>query len=130
MTALAIGAGLAIAVGIFGTLAGLDRDRSFYPTVMIVIASIYALFAVMGGSTHALLVECAVGALFVGVSVAGFKTTLWWVAGALAAHGVFDLVHGRFIDNPGVPLWWPAFCSTYDLAAAGYLSWLLLRRRR
>lgn len=42
-----------------GTVVGLDRDRAFYPTVIVVIAS-YALFAVMGGSTHALLVEAGV----------------------------------------------------------------------
>ena len=34
-----IGATLALAVGVFGTRAGLDRDRAFYPTVMIVIAA-------------------------------------------------------------------------------------------
>jgi hypothetical protein len=44
---------------------------------------------------------------------------------ALAAHSVFDLVHGGIISNPGVPAWWPEFCLTYDLAAAGYMAWLL-----
>lgn len=130
VTAFAIGGCLAIVVGIFATLGGLDCDRAFYPTVAIVIASTYVLFAAIGGTTHTLLVECAIAAVFAGVAFAGFKTTLWWVVGAIAAHGALDLVHGRFIDNPGVPPWWPAFCSTYDVAAAGYLSWLLLRRRR
>ena len=45
--ALLIGALLALAVGISATSLGLDRDRAFYPTVTIVIASYYALFAVM-----------------------------------------------------------------------------------
>ena len=55
-----IGAVLALAVSGLATLVRLDRDRAFYPTVMIVIASYYALFAVMGGSNHALGVEAAV----------------------------------------------------------------------
>jgi len=110
---------------LFATAIGLDRDRAFYPTVTIVIASLYALFAVMGASTNALVLESMVGVVFIAVAVAGFKSSLWFVALALAAHGVFDLAHGRVISNPGVPAFWPAFCSTYDVMAAAYLAWLL-----
>jgi hypothetical protein len=35
--------------------------------------------------------------------------------------------HGQLIANPGVPAWWPAFCSAYDGVAAGYLAYLQLR---
>jgi hypothetical protein len=127
--ALLVGALLAFAVGLLGTTTELERDRAFYPTVTIVVASYYALFAVMGGSTHALLIECVVGAVFLAVAVFGFRSSLWVVVFALAAHGVFDLVHGRVIANPGVPAWWPAFCLTFDVAAAAYLAWLLKSER-
>ncbi|HEV8700263.1 MAG TPA: hypothetical protein VGV60_03215 [Candidatus Polarisedimenticolia bacterium] len=123
--ALLVGAFLAFAVGLFATGVGLDRDRAFYPTVTIVIASYYALFAVMGASTHARILESLVGALFLVVAIAGFRSSLWIVVVALAAHGIFDLGHGRVISNPGVPGWWPEFCLTYDVTAAGYLAWLL-----
>ena len=123
--ALLVGALLAVAVGLFATATRLDRDRAFYPTVTIVIASLYALFAVMGASTNALVLESVVGAVFIAVAVYGFRSSLWVVALALAAHGVFDLVHSRVIANPGVPAWWPAFCSSYDVTAAAYLAWLL-----
>ena len=43
--ALLVGALLALAVGLFATVSRLDRDRAFYPTVAIVIASLYCLFA-------------------------------------------------------------------------------------
>ena len=122
---LLVGALLAFAVGLLATAIGLDRDRAFYPTVMIVIAVLYALFAVMGASTNALVLESMVGVVFIAAAVSGFKSSLWIVALALAAHGVFDLVHGSVISNPGVPAFWPAFCSTYDVAAAAYLAWLL-----
>lgn len=39
--ALLMGVLLALAVGLFATAVGLDRDRAFYPTVTIVIASLY-----------------------------------------------------------------------------------------
>lgn len=123
--ALLVGVILAVAVGIFATSTGLDRDRAFYPTVMIVIACLYALFAVMGGSTQALLLELLVGAVFVISAVAGFKSSLWIVAVALAAHGIFDLTHGHIFANPGVPSWWPGFCLTYDVTAGAYLAWLI-----
>jgi hypothetical protein len=42
---------------------------------------------------------------------------------------VFALVHGTVISNSGVPGWWPAFCLTYDVTAAGYLAWLLTSGR-
>ena len=123
--ALAVGALLALAVGLFATGTGLDRDRAFYPVVTIVIAFLYALFAVMGGSTHALVLESLVGTVFLAAAVWGFNSSLWIVAVALAAHGIFDFVHGMIISNPGVPGWWPLFCGTYDVTAAAYLAWLL-----
>lgn len=127
--AFLIGAVLAFSVGLSMTFIGLDRDRAFYPTVMIVIASYYALFAVMGASTQVLVIESMAIVAFIGASIAGFKRSLWIVVAALAAHGVFDLVHGHLIDNPGVPVWWPMFCLAYDVVAAAYLAWLLLRSR-
>lgn len=127
--ALLVGSSLAIGVGIFATGLGLDRDRAFYPVVTIVIASYYALFAVMGASTHALVLESLVGAVFLAVAATGFRRSLWIIVVALAAHGVFDLTHGAFIANAGVPVWWPHFCLTYDLTAAAYLAWLLKTHR-
>lgn len=121
---------LALTVSGLATLVGLDRDRAFYPTVLVVIASYYVLFAVMGGSGHALVVETLVMTGFLLVAVMGFKKSLWMVVAALAAHGVFDFFHGRVVANPGVPVWWPAFCLTYDLTAAAFLAWLLRSNRR
>ena len=126
---LLIGAVLALSVGLSATFLGLDRDRALYPAVMIVIASYYALFAVIGGSVHALMIESIGIAVFIGASIAGFRTSLWLVVAALAAHGLFDFFHGRLIANPGVPAWWPLFCLSYDVVAAAYLAWLLSRSR-
>ena len=80
----------------------------------------------MGGSIQVLMIESMVIAAFLGASIAGFRRSLWLVVAALAAHGVFDLVHGHLIENPGVPPWWPPFCLAFDIVAAAYLAWLLL----
>jgi hypothetical protein len=123
-----IGAILAVVVGGTASLLRLDRDRAFYPTVLIAITSYYALFAVMGGTGRALAIEVTVIAGFVVVAGIGFRSSLWVVVAGLAAHGVFDALHGQLITNPGVPEWWPRFCLTYDVVAAGYLAGLLRRR--
>ena len=128
--AAVVGVVLAVCVCVFGTAARFDRDRAFYPTMTIVIASYYALFAVMGGSTRALATESIAIAAFVLCAVAGFKTNLWLVSGALCAHGVYDFIHQYVIANPGVPVWWPAFCGAFDVTAGAYLAALIIWRRR
>jgi hypothetical protein len=128
--ALLVGALLAIGVGLFGTSTGMDRDRAFYPVATIVIASYYVLFALMGGSTHALVLELLVALAFFAAAVVGFKSSLWLVVAALVAHGIFDFFHGSVISNPGVPGWWPPFCLAYDVIFGVYLAWLLVTRRR
>lgn len=123
-----IGAGLAMMVCAFALLAGFDRERVFYPTMVLVVASYYILFAVMGGSRQALAWETLTMCAFLAVAVAGFKRNLWLVVIALVGHGVFDSFHHLVIHNPGVPTWWPGFCLSFDVLAGGFLAVLLMRR--
>ena len=127
---IVVGVTLAVAVALFARVTGLDRDRAFYPVVTIVVASMYLLFAVLGGGGSILLAELVGALVFIAAAVIGFKTSLWIVAAALAGHGLFDAVHHRLITNPGVPEWWPPFCASYDLAAGAILAVLLLADRR
>jgi hypothetical protein len=122
-----IGIGLSAGVGLLARWAGLDRDRAFYPTVLMVIASYYLLFAAMSQSIYTVLLESLVVTAFVIVAIVGFKSSAWVTVAALAGHGIFDAVHGHVIENSGVPVWWPAFCLAYDLGAAGCLAWVLQR---
>ena len=108
---------------------GFDRDRAFYPTVVMVVASYYVLFAVMGGTVHALILESSVMAVFIVMAIVGFRFNLWIVVAALVGHGIFDCFHGLVVPNDGVPEWWPAFCGAYDVCAGGCLAWLLMRAK-
>jgi hypothetical protein len=125
-----IGIVLSAGVAVFARSTGFDRDRAFYPTVMIVIASYYVLFAAMTGSVQTVLAESIVMTGFAIAAVVGFKSSAWIVVGALAGHGVFDSLHGKVIENSGVPVWWPAWCLAYDLGAAAILAWLITREPR
>ena len=124
-----VGIVLSIGVAVFARWVRFDRDRAFYPTVLIVIASYYVLFAAMIGSVETVLLESIVMAVFVIVAVAGFRGSPWIIVGGLAAHGVQDAVHSYIVANAGVPAWWPAWCLAYDIGAAGALGWLLLRAK-
>ena len=122
-----IGVMLSLAVAGFAVVIGLDRERAFYPTVLIVIASYYVLFAVMGASKHTLSIEIVVAGSFLLVAVLGYRRNFWLVVAALIGHGIFDYVHRFFIDNPGVPHWWPGFCLAFDVLLGAFLTVRLIR---
>lgn len=123
-----VGIVLSLSVALFARRVGSDRDRAFYPTVLIVIAAYYVLFAAMSGSIQTVLLESMVKTAFLIAAVVGFKSNAWIVVAGLAGHGVLDAFHGNILENTGVPVWWPAFCLAYDLGAAGGLAWVLKRR--
>lgn len=124
-----IGIVAATAVGLFATVIGFDRDRSFYPVVLIVIATLYLLFAAMAGSTGVLVAEAIPAFVFVAMATLGFRKTPWLVVAGLALHGVFDFFHHAVIANPSVPIWWPGWCLAYDVVAAAYLAGLIVIRK-
>jgi len=101
-----VGTVLALGVVVFARVFGFDRDRVFYPVLLIVTASYYDLFAVLGGSGETLVAETVILSLFVVVAVIGFKTNLWVVVGALVGHGTMDFFswrHDRQSRPPGLP---------------------------
>ncbi|MDB4909521.1 MAG: hypothetical protein JWO39_344 [Gemmatimonadetes bacterium] len=122
-----IGIALALAVSAYARWIGFDRDRAFYPTLLIVIAFYYVLFSVMGGIARTTLVEISIMTIFLVSASVGFRRNLWLVVAGLVAHAIFDVFHGSVVSNLGMPAWWPAFCSTYDFTAAGVLALTLLR---
>lgn len=112
---MVVGALLAIGIAVLAKFARFDQARSFYSTVLIIIASYYVLFAVLSGSGHTLVWKLVIAVVFSTVAIVGalFLPTL--VGTGIIAHGLFDLVHDVFIENSGVPTWWPSFCASIDV---------------
>lgn len=127
--AILVGVVLGIVVWLFGRLVGLDRDRAYYATILAVVALYYALFAVMGGSIPALLLESIAIAVFFVLTALGFRGSQWLVVAGLAGHGLYDCVHGLLINNPGMPVWWPAFCSSIDFTMAAGMAWIIVKTK-
>ena len=124
-----IGLLLSLAVAGLVVVIGLDRERGFYPTVMILTAAYYVLFALMGGSTRALMMEILVASGFSLIAIIGYKRNLWLIVIALVGHGAFDMVHRLMFENLGVPHWWPGFCLVIDIILGGLLTIRLMQRR-
>jgi|SRR3954464_11517053 hypothetical protein len=122
-----VGLLLALAVAGLAAVVGFDRERAFYSTVLIVVASYYILFALMGASSGMVMVEVLAASVFLLFAILGYRKNVWLLAAALVGHGVFDFVHHLLIHNPGVPQWWPGFCLAFDAMFGVLLAARLFR---
>ncbi len=113
MLPLIIGIVSGVSMALAARLIAFDRDRSYYPTVLIFIAAYYVFFAFMAG--EGIVAEIIAASLFTAVAVIGAYTRLLWVGIGIVLHGVFDWVHPHIITNSGVPSWWPGFCAGIDI---------------
>jgi hypothetical protein len=112
----AIGLVLALAIAVLAGILEFDKDRSFYPVILIVIAMYYLLFAVMGGNTEVIAKELIIALLFLAIAITGARISVIIVAVGLIVHGIFDLIHDLLVINSEVPAWWPGFCFAVDVA--------------
>lgn len=115
MIPIVVGVLVAVGVAALAKFTRFDEDRSFYFTVLVIIASYYVLFAVLGGSGLALVWELVIAAAFSTVAIVGALHAPILVGIGIIAHGLFDFVHDGIIENPGVPTWWPSFCGSVDV---------------
>ena len=123
---LLIGAGLAVVLAIGARITRADQDRSFYPTILIVIAAYYVLFAFMSG--EGIVEEIVVASVFSITAIAGGILLPMLVGVGILLHGAFDFLRPMFISNSGVPAWWPAFCGGVDILLGAWVIWLSLKR--
>lgn len=124
-----VGALGAVALSVFGRISGFEKDRSFYPTVLIVIALLYLLFAAIDGRTSVVMIEALFTLIFCGFAIAGYYRGCHIVAVGIAAHGAFDYLHQFFIEDRGVPVWWPGFCAVIDILIGLYVWFGVCQRR-
>ena len=104
--AFIIGVWLALGVAALAAGVGLDRERAFYSTVLIVVASYYDLFAVMGGVPSALGPETVVFAVFLAGILDDHDRNAVDHKNCVVGHGIY--LHGipfpvRFLFARRVP---------------------------
>lgn len=125
-------AGIALAITIVWTarLAGFDKDRSFYPVLLIVIALYYVLFALQSYHIYSLLFEMLIAVSFVALALWGHRKNLAIVGFALILHGIYDLFHGILPLSATAPDWWPLFCFGIDVLLGFFLLALPTSRKK
>ena len=106
-------------------------ERWVYSVGLLTLPSLYACFALRAGEQAVAVREMIYGIpyvvaglmfTFVGVRQSAIVVGLLWLL-----HGLYDLVHGRLITNPGVPGWYPIWCCVVDVVIGSYLLWLSRR---
>ena len=106
-------------------------ERWVYAVGLLTLPSLYAFFALRAGEPAVAVREMiygipyVIGALmfaFVGVRQSAVVVGLLWLL-----HGLYDLVHGQLVTNPGVPGWYPIWCFMVDAVIGAYLLWLSRR---
>ena len=114
----------ALCIAIFSRMLKLDNRRSFYSTVLIVIAIFYVLFAIIGGEVKWIVAETIVALLFAGLAIISRNMPMLVVGVGLIAHGLYDAQHDQLLETRGVPQWWPAYCATVDILLGIWVLYL------
>jgi predicted membrane protein len=123
-----VGIILGLVIATVAKITGFDKDRSFYPVILVVIAMYYVLFAIMSGQSDTIVTEIIVALLFLVLAVIGACMSAMFIAAGLIAHGLYDLIHNQLVVNTGVPIWWPGFCAAVDFVL-GIVVLLLVKVR-
>jgi hypothetical protein len=92
---------------------------------LAIIAAIYIGFALAERDAGNLLIEVAFAVAIVAVVFVGLEHSRYWLAGGLAAHGVWDLLHHHsrpVLGTREVPRWYPPACLVYDFPLAIFVA--------
>lgn len=119
-TPFLVGVALGLASVALMALAGVARERGGYAVATAAIAAFYPVFAV-GRGWDVFAFHAAAAFLFVVLAILGARKSLWWIVGAMATHGAFDVLDGVRAPDPS-PGWWGPFCLGIDLAIAAALA--------
>lgn len=106
-------------------------QRWMYSIGLLVLPTLYILFALRTGETALIAAEALYGVpFFVGGLLFAFVSVRHSAAmvGALwMLHGLYDLIHYQLFTNPGVPDWYPVWCASVDGVVGAYVLWISRR---
>jgi hypothetical protein len=115
LIAALVGAGLGGFVMLMMLHAGMLAERSGTAVFVCAIALFYPIFAAQEADVANVALHLIIFIGFATLAHFGFRRGTHLLAGGLIGHGVLDIgLH--VIGAPG-PVWWPAFCGAFDIAA-------------
>lgn len=129
MIAVLIGATVGVLTILFARF--IRGERWLYSVGLLTLPSLYAFFALRAGDQAVAVREMIYGIPYVvgGLlfALVGVRQSAVVVGVLWLVHGLYDLVHGRLVTNPGVPGWYPIWCFVVDVVIGSYLLWLSRR---
>ena len=123
--------GVAVGVLTIVLARGIRGQHWLYSIGLLTLPSLYASFALRVGEPAVSVKEMIYGIpfivaglvfAFVSVRQSAVVIGAFWIL-----HGLYDLTHGWFFTNAGVPGWYPVFCFSVDVVIGAYLLWLSRR---
>jgi hypothetical protein len=99
--------------------------RTAVGITLAIIAAIYIGFALAERDAGNLLIEVVFAIAIIAVVFVGLEHSRYWLAGGLAAHGVWDLLHHHsrpVLGTREVPRWYPPACLVYDFPLAIFVA--------
>ncbi|GAC23673.1 hypothetical protein GMES_1374 [Paraglaciecola mesophila KMM 241] len=121
LVSTSIGAMVAVLIIGLAKLNKFDKDRSFFPTLTIVIASYYPLFGVL--ESRFIWHEWMVFVLFTLITLYWYSRYTLAIGVLLIGHGLYDFaMHIGSVGNH-IPQWWPMFCGALDVTLGSWVLW-------
>ena len=122
-----MGLGLLLSGSIIGfiNLFNQEQQLQLWATTMTVILSIYIGFALKDDNKDLLLLQIAVAAIFLSLTLAGLWWSPWYLVAALILHGFWDLLHDYKVIKTRVMPWYPDFCIVVDWTLGLWLAFKL-----
>jgi hypothetical protein len=123
--------GVSVGVLTIGVARLIRGERWLYALGLLTLPSLYANFALQAGEPAVGVKEMIYGIpfivaglvfAFVSVRQSAVVVGAFWIL-----HALWDLTHGQFFTNAGVPGWYPVFCFSVDIVVGVYVLWLSRR---
>lgn len=124
--------GVLLGIGFIAPTLVMIRSRGLdvlaWPAFLITLPIWYALFGLLAMDVEVIFQELAYGLPYflLGFMLWRTRTRLGFALVGIAwlTHGFYDLYHDLLFVNPGVFVWYPAFCGAIDLMVGSYLLFL------
>jgi hypothetical protein len=124
--------GSSIGLALFGVTLGImalistDQVLELFALAMMLIGAVYIGFGLQATQRRTQVIELIIAAVFIAAVPLGLWWNPWLLVGALALHGVWDLLHHNTQRLAAIPQWYIPLCVLYDGLAAGYSGYFLL----
>jgi Family of unknown function (DUF6010) len=122
--AIVVGVICGALTALLGWSSWIPDPVAFHTVALAVIGAIYLGFALSDGRISIVILELAVGTLFVVLALLGLWLAPMFIAIGLVLHGIWDLSHRPGGVKTKIPAWYPPFCAAYDFVFAGVFFYL------